>query len=61
MNADNEDKFGTRYLRQCESAAHAQNIIRQKLYDRGMLDVSFTNIKCDYDGSYGAYTIENRM
>lgn len=60
-NKDNEDEMGAKYLRQCESAAYAQNIIRKKLYVRGMLDVSFNNVKCDYDGSYGAYFVENRM
>lgn len=54
-------KMGTRYLRQCESAAYAQNLIRKSLKLRGTYDVSFNNIKCDYDGNYGAYFIENRM
>lgn len=54
-------KMGTNYLRQCESAAHAQSVIRKALKLRGTYDVSLNNIKCDYDGNYGTYFIENRM
>lgn len=54
-------KMGTSYLRQCESAAHAQSVIRRVLNQHGTYDVSLNNIKCDYDGNYGAYFIENRM
>lgn len=58
---DNADEMGTQYLRECESAAHAQMLIRQKLYRHGTTDVSFNNKQCDYDGSYGKYKIENGM
>lgn len=54
-------EMGTSYLRQCESAAHAQAVTRSVLKQRGTYDVSLNNIKCDYDGNYGAYFIENRM
>lgn len=53
--------MGTKYLRQCESAAYAQNLLRNTLSKRGTLDVSLTNIQCDYDGKYGKYRVENGM
>lgn len=53
--------MGTKYLRECESAANAQMLIRQKLQKHGTTDVSFNNLQCDYDGSYGKYKIENGM
>lgn len=53
--------MGTKYLRQCESAAYAQNLLRNTLSKRGTLDVSLTNIQCDYDGNYGKYRVENGM
>lgn len=53
--------MGTEYLRECESAAHAQMLVRQVLNKHGTTDVSFNNIQCDYDGSYGKYKIVNGM
>lgn len=53
--------MGDSYLRQCESAAFAQKYRRVELAKRGTLDVSFNNVQCDYDGSYGKYKIENGM
>lgn len=53
--------MGDFYLRQCESAAFAQKYRRIALAKRGTLDVSFNNVQCDYDGSYGKYKIENGM
>lgn len=58
---DDADEMGTEYLRECESAAHAQMVIRQTLHRHGTTDVSFNNIQCDYDGSYGKYKIANGM
>lgn len=53
--------MGIHYLRQCESAAYAQNLLRNALIKRGTLDISLTNIQCDYDGNYGKYRVENGM
>lgn len=53
--------MGVHYLRQCESGAYAQNLLRTKLASRGTIDVSFKNIICDYDGSFGKYNIDNGM
>ncbi|KAG4070333.1 hypothetical protein HA402_006475 [Bradysia odoriphaga] len=55
----NADEMGTEYLRECESASHAQMLLKQKLYTHGTTDVSLNNLQCDYDGSYGKYKIEN--
>lgn len=61
MMIDDEKVMGTQYLRQCESASYAQNLLRNALTKRGTLDISLTNIMCDYDGSYGKYRVENGM
>lgn len=53
--------MGTAYMRQCESAAHAQMLQLQALNVRGTKDVALTALQCDFDGSYGKYTIENGM
>lgn len=53
--------MGTVYLRQCESASLAQKLQLQALKIRGTKDVAFTALQCDFDGSYGKYTIENGM
>lgn len=58
---DDEAEMGTVYLRQCESAAHAQNLMLKALDVRGTKDVALTALQCDFDGSFGAYTIENGM
>lgn len=58
---DNFMDMGMNYLRQCESAAHAQNVIRKALQQRGTQKVSLSGIQCDYDGNYGVYFVENRM
>lgn len=58
---DDKVEMGSKYLRECESAAHAQMLLRQKLFKHGTTDVSFNNLQCDYDGSYGKYKIENGM
>lgn len=60
LNLDQKE-MGDKYMRQCESAANAQNIRRTALAKRGTLDVSFNNIQCDYDGSFGRYTIDRGM
>lgn len=57
--SDNNTLHGDSYLRQCESAAFAQKKIQQKFALRGTNGVSFNDVRCDYDGSYGAYKIEN--
>lgn len=56
-----EKELGDEYMRLCESAAFAQNMRRTALAKRGTLDVSFNNIQCDYDGSFGRYRIDNGM
>lgn len=56
-----EKEMGDEYMRLCESAALAQNIRRTALAKRGTLDVSFNNVQCDYDGSFGRYKIESGM
>uniref|UniRef100_A0A182TCP7 Thyroglobulin type-1 domain-containing protein n=1 Tax=Anopheles maculatus TaxID=74869 RepID=A0A182TCP7_9DIPT len=55
----NSTLHGESYLRQCESAAHAQKIILKKFYTRGTVGVTFNEIPCDYDGAYGRYKVEN--
>lgn len=59
--SDNATELGTEYLRQCESMAYAQNIVQEKLAMHGTLNVSIVKTKCDYDGSYGTYSIDNNM
>lgn len=61
ITLDDLNKMGNQYLRECESAAHAQNLIRKSLGNRGTLEISFNNVQCDYDGSYGTYNIVNGM
>lgn len=58
---DDERTMGAVYLRQCESAAFAQKQQLQALKVRGTTDVALTALQCDFDGSYGKYTIENGM
>lgn len=53
--------MGTNYFRQCESASFSQKRIQGALAKRGTMDVSFNDIPCDYDGGFGAYTLENGM
>ncbi|XP_055610049.1 thyroglobulin-like [Uranotaenia lowii] len=55
----NQTLHGEFYLRQCESSAFAQRAIQKKFALRGTLGITFNDIKCDYDGAYGAYMIEN--
>lgn len=57
---DDLNEMSTRYLRQCESMTFAQNTIR-KMYKQAGTEVTFNPVKCDYDGNYGPYTIENGM
>lgn len=59
--SDNATEFGTEYLRQCESMAYAQNILQENLAMHGTLYVSIVKTQCDYDGSYGTYSIDNNM
>uniref|UniRef100_A0A7G3AZM0 Putative thyroglobulin type i repeat protein n=1 Tax=Lutzomyia longipalpis TaxID=7200 RepID=A0A7G3AZM0_LUTLO len=53
----NTSSYGTQYLRQCESASHAQRVIRNAFSKRGTTQISFSNIPCHYDGSFGTYGI----
>lgn len=53
--------MGSEYLRQCESMAYAQSIVQEKLARHGTLNVSIVKIQCDFDGSYGTYSINNNM
>ncbi|XP_049542748.1 uncharacterized protein LOC125955652 [Anopheles darlingi] len=55
----NSTLHGETYLRQCESAAYAQKMILKKFYTRGTIGVTFNEIRCDYDGAYGRYMVEN--
>ncbi|KAL1513983.1 hypothetical protein ABEB36_003314 [Hypothenemus hampei] len=50
--------FGTQYLRQCESKDFAQQMIRKKLNNHGVIHVIEEFFMCDFDGSYGRFTIE---
>lgn len=59
--SDNETELGTEYLRQCESMAYTQSVLQQKLAMHGTLNVSIVKTQCDFDGSYGTYTINNNM
>ncbi|XP_055842142.1 uncharacterized protein LOC129909166 [Episyrphus balteatus] len=52
-------KFGSTYLRQCESSAYAQNLLKKAYAAHGTTEIEFNNILCDYDGSYGRYSISN--
>ncbi|XP_055628408.1 uncharacterized protein LOC129769900 isoform X2 [Toxorhynchites rutilus septentrionalis] len=49
---------GDQYLRRCESASYAQEIVRGRFVLQGHVNVSHTDIACDYDGSYGKYEVE---
>lgn len=53
--------MGSEYLRQCESIAYAQSILQENLRRRGTLTVSIVKRQCDFDGSYGTYSINNNM
>ncbi|GAB0090429.1 Thyroglobulin type-1 domain-containing protein [Sergentomyia squamirostris] len=53
----NASFYGSLYLRQCDSAAHAQSVIRNAFSKRGTIHISFSNIQCHYDGSYGTFAI----
>ncbi|KAL1403270.1 hypothetical protein pipiens_005746 [Culex pipiens pipiens] len=55
----NATLHGDSYLRQCESAAFAQKTIQKRFATRGTIGVTFNAVRCDYDGTYGAYKIEN--
>ncbi|XP_052873606.1 uncharacterized protein LOC128278923 [Anopheles cruzii] len=56
----NETVYGAQYLRRCESVMFSQVLQRKQFITRGHHGVTFTNIACDYDGSYGRYTIEGQ-
>lgn len=58
---DNATLHGDIYLRQCESAAVAQKKIQEKFALRGTVGVTFNEIKCEYDGTFGQYKLENGM
>lgn len=53
--------MGTQYLRKCESAAFAQDLILKQLAKRGTKNLAHTKILCDYDGSYGTYGVQDKM
>ncbi|XP_055538018.1 uncharacterized protein LOC129725806 [Wyeomyia smithii] len=55
----NSTLHGDSYLRQCESAAFAQQTIQKKFALRGTIGVTFNAVQCDYDGSFGRFKIEN--
>ncbi|KAG4072873.1 hypothetical protein HA402_002616 [Bradysia odoriphaga] len=57
----NSTELGTEYLRQCESIAYAQNVLREKLSKHGTVSVSIVKTQCDFDGSYGTYSISNNI
>uniref|UniRef100_A0A182IPE9 Thyroglobulin type-1 domain-containing protein n=1 Tax=Anopheles atroparvus TaxID=41427 RepID=A0A182IPE9_ANOAO len=56
----NETLHGVQYLRRCESMAFSQILQRKQFIIRGHSGVTFTNIICNYDGSYGQYVIEGQ-
>lgn len=56
-SADLAEKVGDRYLRQCESQEYAQELIRHELKRKGVEYVTFAHVRCDPDGSYGAYQV----
>jgi hypothetical protein len=57
--SDNRTLHGDNYLRQCESILFAQNAMALKFYNRGTIHVYFPQIMCDYDGTYGTYTLDS--
>lgn len=53
--------MGPMYLRQCESAAVAQEKFRKSLRMHGTKTITIDYKDCDYDGSYSPYSILNEM
>lgn len=41
--------------------AYAENVLQEKLAMHGTLNVSIVKTQCDFDGSYGTYSINNNM
>lgn len=60
-SADNESFYGDQYLRKCESAAFAQKMILKKLINRGAINAFPNQIRCNYDGTYGAIVVGNPL
>lgn len=58
---DNASEHGDKYLRKCESAAHAQNIIQKKLINRGAIKAISNQIRCNYDGTHSPIIVENAL
>lgn len=61
IGTDNRTIHGHQYLRQCESASFAQRRLEWKFATHGHVNVSHTDVMCDYDGSYGRYELERGM
>ncbi|KAJ6643176.1 hypothetical protein Bhyg_08132 [Pseudolycoriella hygida] len=57
----NAAEFGSQYLRQCDSISNAQNLLLWNFALHGTLDVSIVKTQCDFDGTYGTYSINKDM
>lgn len=51
--------MGPKYLRQCESAAVGQQKFREILETHGTHTITIDDVYCDYDGTYGSYSVAN--
>lgn len=49
--------MGSKYLRQCETVAYAQEILRAALILHGTTKIGFEDLTCDYDGNFGSIII----
>lgn len=58
---DDEEIIRGQYLRQCESQLYAQSLVEHELSVHGNNYANFPRLLCDYDGSYGVYTVNNGM
>lgn len=58
---DKKEKIGEQYLRQCESQLYGQAKILQEFKLHGTQESSFQFALCDWDGTYGKYTVERNV
>lgn len=53
--------MGSKYLRQCETVAHAQETLRAALLLHGTTKIGFGDFTCDYDGNFGLILIVEKI
>lgn len=55
---DNSTLYGDTYMRQCESMTFVQKKVIKLFELHGTKDAAVEIASCNYDGSYGLYTVQ---